>query len=193
MNKKNISTKVFVLLLAVMLLLGCTVGGTVAYLMNKSATVINTFSTSNIQIELKETTGNDYKLVPGKTYAKDPTVTVLGTTDVDCYLFVKIEEKDWSDFLQYAVNDSGWEYISNANGIVILGRAVGVGDAVKSWKLLVGETGYPDGCIKVSSNLTLAEMADAAKAELSFTAYAIQQEGFASAADAWAVAQNLDK
>ena len=66
MNKKNISTKVFVLLLAVMLLLGCTVGGTVAYLMNKSATVTNTFSTSNIQIELKETTGNDYKLVPGK-------------------------------------------------------------------------------------------------------------------------------
>ena len=184
MSKKTVSTKVFVLLLAAVLLLGCTIGGTVAFLMYKTDPVINTFSPSNIQIELTESEGTPYKLIPGKTYTKDPVVSVLDTTDVDCYLFVKIEEKNWTKFQQYVPNTDGWTRVPGVTDVVF-SRVVKTTDPVKSWNLLLGDTEYPNGYVKISPDLTLTEMAEAAKAELIFTAYAIQLEGFATAEAAW--------
>ena len=185
MSKKTVSTKVFVLLLAAVLLLGCTIGGTVAFLMYKTDPVINTFSPSNIQIELTESEGTPYKLIPGKTYTKDPVVSVLDTTDVDCYLFVKIEEKNWTKFQQYVPNTDGWTNLTGGDD-TILYRIVHTTDTVKSWNLLLGDnTEYPNGYVTISPDLTLTEMAEAAKAELIFTAYAIQLEGFATAEAAW--------
>ena len=190
------------LLLAVMLLLGCTVGGTVAYLMNKSATVTNTFSTSDIQISLSETgildgnqtTANKYQLVPGKTYVKDPVVTVKRETDVDCYLFVVINATNAGEFLSYELNLTGWTPVPNESNVYY--RAVAASDDDQSWYLLKGqgEGEFKNGCFTVSADLTRGDAMElAATSELSFTAYAIQQEGFDSAAAAWAVAQNLDK
>ena len=46
--KKNLSMKVVVLLLAVVLLIGCVAGGTLAYLMAKSSIVTNTFVVGDI-------------------------------------------------------------------------------------------------------------------------------------------------
>lgn len=79
------------LVLAIVLVFAVAVGGTVAYL-TSTANVKNTFTVGSVNIKLDEAkvtpdgkavtpaervTANDYKLMPGHTYTKDPTVTVL--------------------------------------------------------------------------------------------------------------------
>lgn len=192
MNKKSISTKLFVLLLAVVLLLGCTIGGTVAYLMHKTDTVTNTFSTSNIQITLTENTGSEYKLVPGKTYAKDPVVTVKKETDVDCYLFVVMDVTNAGEFLTYELNLEGWTPVDGESNVYY--REVAASDADQSWYLLKGqgEGDLKNGYVTINPDLTLGDkMTLAATSKLSFTAYAIQKEGFATAKLAWEEVKNL--
>lgn len=106
MKKKVLS------IVAVVLVLCCAIGGTLAWLTAKSDVVTNTFAPSDINITLTETpntdTDNDGKadawkadMIPGFSYAKDPVVTVKGDS-VDCYLFVKFEEKgDPATYLKY--------------------------------------------------------------------------------------------
>ena len=182
---KSVSLKVVVVLLAVMLIIGCAAGGTIAWLMANTSTVTNTFAASNIHISLTETTGSNYKLIPGKTYAKDPVVAVLSSTDVDCWLFFKVEANNPDGYLQYELNLNGWKKLPSVDGVYY--REVKVADAVKSFYLLKGTTGYDNGYVTVSSDLTLDDMTTAATAELKFTAYAIQKEGFETTPDlAWA-------
>lgn len=79
------------LVLAIALVFAVAVGGTVAYL-TSTANVKNTFTVGSVNIKLDEAkvtpdgkavtpaervTANDYKLMPGHEYTKDPTVTVL--------------------------------------------------------------------------------------------------------------------
>ena len=67
--------KILALVLALTLLVAGVVGGTLAWLTDRTAEVKNTFTVGDINIGLTETTA-DYKMVPGNTIAKDPTVTV---------------------------------------------------------------------------------------------------------------------
>ena len=60
MKKKGLA-----LILALTLLTVGIVAGTLAWLTAKSDTVTNTFTTSDIKVELKETTGTEYKMIPG--------------------------------------------------------------------------------------------------------------------------------
>ena len=68
------------LLAAVLLVVGVAIGGTLAWLTAQSDTVVNTFTTSDIEIELKEDIGKtsnyQFKMIPGYTIDKDPKVTV---------------------------------------------------------------------------------------------------------------------
>ncbi|MDO5041371.1 MAG: SipW-dependent-type signal peptide-containing protein [Peptoniphilus sp.] len=98
--------KTLVLLIAVMLLVGGVIGGTLAWLTTKTEAVKNTFTTSNINITLKET-DRPYKMVPGHTIEKDPKATVLGGSE-PCYLFVKVEKSvNFDNYLTYEMAD-GW-------------------------------------------------------------------------------------
>lgn len=91
--------KIFALVLCVALLAVAIVGGTLAYFTDTKAQT-NTFTAGNVAIKLDEAVvesdangnlvakGNDrtteaqtYKLYPGMTVAKDPTITVTGTED----------------------------------------------------------------------------------------------------------------
>ena len=88
--------KILALLLCAVLLVGASVAGTVAYLTSQDS-VTNTFTVGKVQITLDEaavdTDGNyvtnhdnrvktnDYHLMPGHTYTKDPTVTVKQPSD----------------------------------------------------------------------------------------------------------------
>ena len=180
---KTVSMKVVVVLLALVLLIGCAAGGTIAWLMTNTDPVENTFSASDIQIDLKETTGDTYKLIPGKTYAKDPVLSVEAATDVDCWLFFKVEELDTLDVLSYKLNLDGWQALTGVNGVYY--REVKVADAVKSFYLLKGKTGFTNGYVTISEDLTLAQMTEASTASLKFTGYAIQKEGFDDPAAAW--------
>lgn len=81
---------VLIAMVALVLALGAAVGTTVAWLVDTSETVENTFTVGDINIELKETTGSNYKIVPGSSQAKDPTVTVKAGSE-KCYVYVLID------------------------------------------------------------------------------------------------------
>ena len=87
--------KILALTLVFALALALGIGGTVAWLTDKTDPVVNTFTVGDINITLAETgtTNNakNYTFVPGDTLAKDPKVTVTAGSE-DCYLFVKVEE-----------------------------------------------------------------------------------------------------
>lgn len=109
MKKKSIA-----LLVTVFLITGVIIAGTIAWLSDKTAPVVNTFTAGDINIELEETTGESYKMVPGHTITKDPVVTVNGGSEKS-YLFVKLDESDnFDDFLTYAVAD-GWTALTGTD------------------------------------------------------------------------------
>ena len=87
--------KALALLLCAVLLVAGSVAGTLAYLLDQSGTVQNTFTVGEIDIELKEndletglitSTGNKYEdIMPGLSYEKEPVVTVKAGSE-DCYV-----------------------------------------------------------------------------------------------------------
>lgn len=91
-------SKALLLTLCAVLLVAASVLGTMAYL-TSTAKVENTFTIGKVEIKLDETdvtnpTGsrvqaNSYKLMPGTTYTKDPTVTVLKGSE-DSYVRMKV-------------------------------------------------------------------------------------------------------
>lgn len=106
--KKNSGKKILAMALAVVLLIGVGVGGTLAWLQDETDPVINTFTVGNIEINLNEHTlderGNltevltkenktDYKILPGAEQNKDPFVTVVAGSEA-CWLFIEIEEQN---------------------------------------------------------------------------------------------------
>ena len=90
--------KALLLNLCAVLLVAASVLGTMAYL-TSTDTVTNTFTVGKVEIKLDETdvtnsTGprvqaNSYKLMPGTTYTKDPTVTVLNGSE-ESYVRMKV-------------------------------------------------------------------------------------------------------
>lgn len=182
---RELSGKLVVAMLAVTLLIGCAIGGTVAWLTAKTDPVVNTFTYGDINITLAETTGRSYKIIPGVDIAKDPKVTVNGGSE-DCWLFVKVEEA--GTFVEgkvtYSIAD-GWTKGDSTNiPENVYYREVTAAAADTIFDVIQGNK------IIVSSDLTKAEINNLAEANktptLTFTAYAVQKDGIDTAADAWA-------
>lgn len=186
-RRRSVSGRAFVTLLALVLVFGCAVGGTFAWLTAKTDAVVNTFTYGDINIGLAETTGNDYKIVPGVNISKDPKVTVTAGSEA-CWLFVKVEEKDWPAFKETDNNKakidykiaSGWTELEGVSGVYY--REVGAVTEDTSFKVIENDV------ITVSENLTKDEVNTVVTVhpKLTFTAYAVQKDGVASAAAAWA-------
>ena len=81
--------KAVITAVALTLVLCLAVGGTLAYLVATSDPVTNTFTVGDIKIDLAETKEGPFKVVPGATDAKDPSVTVESGSE-KCYVYVKI-------------------------------------------------------------------------------------------------------
>ena len=227
MKKRN---KILGLTAGAAALVGVSVMGTMAYLTATTQEVKNTFTVGEVGIELYESKinndgeivtpkekvyGNQYTLLPSKSYDKDPTVEVT-TGSEDCYLFVRFEEKDNKI---YGTNDkviefdmvfddknSDWKVLNNAGGEgVVYWRVVEKNDVEKKWTLLNKNTEWCDNegddgdYIRVNPELTEDKMPGVHKEgeetvtipspELKFTAYAIQKQGFENANEAWTTAQ----
>ena len=187
-KKKGVSTKVFLSLLALVLVVGCAVGGTIAWLTATTEPVVNTFTYGKIKIQLTETTGNAYKIIPGVNISKDPKVTVKADSEA-CWLFVKVAEEGTfvTDKVTYSIAD-GWKVLDATNHPGVYYRKVDAVTADTDFYVLAGDATYPNGVVTVSEELTKAEVNSVAATQptLTFTAYAVQKDGINTATDAWA-------
>ncbi len=180
MKKKGLA-----MVLALVLLAVCAVSGTLAWLTAKSDTVVNTFTTSDIKVELKETTGTEYKMIPGYTIGKDPKATVLAGSE-ECYLFVKLDKStNFDDFLTYEMAE-GWTLVPNETNVYF--RKVLTADIGTAYSVLKGDQVTVKGSV-TKEQMNALDAAGAAKPTLTITAYASQLHKNAtetfSASEAW--------
>ena len=179
--------KTLVLFLAVASVIVCVIGGTLAWLTATSDQVKNTFTTSDIDITLEETTGVDYKMVPGYTIAKDPKATVLAGSE-ECYLFVKLEKStNFDDYLTYQMAD-GWTALTNVEGVYY--RVVNTANMGTEYSALAND----QVTVKDSVTKEMMRAAETNEPTLTVTAYASQlhknnSQDF-TAAEAWETVSN---
>lgn len=183
MKKKVLS------IVAVVLVLCCAIGGTLAWLTAKSDVVTNTFAPSNIKIELKETTGESYKMVPGQTIKKDPAAKVLAGSE-ECWLFVKIEKSaNFDQYLTYTPA-TGWELVTGTDNVYA--RKVTTADFGTAFSVLQNDQVTVKGTVTEGM---MTSLTTASYPTLTITAYATQLHKSATedftAVDAWAAASTL--
>ena len=170
--------KTLALVLALTLLVAGVVGGPLAWLTDRTAEGKNTLTVGEINSGLTETT-KDYKMVPGNTIAKDPTVTVKANSEA-CWLFVKVTKSENLDtFITYAIAE-GWTALPGVDGVYY--REVPASAADQTFSVLAGNA------VTVKSDVTkeMLTAKDFANPTLTFKAYAVQKDNVASASDAWA-------
>lgn len=158
--------KIAISIVAVALVLCCAIGGTLAWLTDKTGPVTNTFTVGDINIDLAETT-SDYKMVPGNTIAKDPKVTVKANSE-DCYLFVKVTKSgNFDQFLTYAMAD-GWTQYEGTTDVWY--RTVPASNANQEFEVL------KDSKVTVKGTVTKEMMtsSDFTNPTLTFKAAAVQ-------------------
>lgn len=213
--------KAMLMTLCAIILVVATVFGTMAYLTSTDE-VENTFTVGNVKITLDEakvdTNGspvegaarvkvNDYKLLPGHTYTKDPTIHVDAASE-DCFIRAKVtltNAKEWIAIAtKYAGNkveniikgtdDNIW-WVSQpavdetANTVTYtfvykneshtdeLGKRIWTSTDSKDL-VLFNEIAIPGG-------LTNDELAAVGSSKITVVAEAIQADGFANADAAW--------
>lgn len=205
LNKKIIAMLSVFIMLA-MVVIGSSVSGTVAWLVSQSESTVSTFTLGDINITLAESDlgSQPIKIIPGIDIKKDPKVTVMANSEA-CWLFVKVEESNWPDFKEadgmtrkvsysVAVDNNGWKALEKNPGVYF--REVSAEDAQKGidYTVLAGNDSCPSGVIKVSQELTKAEInsiiSSRKQPSLTFTAYAVQRTGIDTADAAWATVNN---
>ena len=177
MKKKGLA-----LVLALALMVVGAVAGTLAWLTAKSDTVTNTFTTSDIKVKLEETTGTNYKMIPGYTIRKDPQATVL-TGSEECYLFVKLDEStNFKNYMTYEMVE-GWTVVPGETNVYF--RKVLTTDIGTAYSVLKNN----QVTVKGTVTKEMMETAEQDKPTLKITAYASQLHKNATedfnASDAW--------
>ena len=189
--KKTVKILAFVLC-AVMLVVG-SVFGTYAYLTSQTGEVTNTFTVGNVAITLDETDvdvygvkdtddrvkENVYKLIPGHTYVKDPTVHVAAGSEA-AWLFVKVEDGiaaiQGATTIADQLEDNGWTPLDGVANVYTREKVVSKNEVQN---------------FQVFGSFTLTDDANVsayASASITVTAYAVQADGFENAKDAWTAA-----
>lgn len=122
--------KALLLTLCAVLLVAASVLGTMAYL-TSTDTVTNTFTVGKVEIKLDETDvtnpngprvkANSYKLMPGNTYTKDPTVTVLNGSEAS-YVRMKVTFNNATEIIALCTDpefaDDGPTGVENAYPLI---------------------------------------------------------------------------
>lgn len=184
--------KTLITILVTVLVCGSVFGTTLAFLMDKTETITNTFTYGNINITLTESEGTangnvrTFKMMPGATIDKNPTVTVKAGSEA-CWLFVEIKEStNFDDFMTYEMA-AGWTALTGVTGVYyreVAGISADGTDATYSV--------LKDNQVKVIDTVTktnFTSLTDATLPTLSFTAYAVQKDtNVSTAAAAWSIA-----
>lgn len=206
-------SKALLLTLCAVLLVAATIFGTMAYL-TSTDTVTNTFTVGKVNIKLDEAKANSdgtlvegaervkansYKLLPGHIYSKDPMVTVLSGSESSyvkmTVTFSKANEldaifaPDGADMLKIF---NGY----NATNWIAKGNTKDETANTRTYEFWYKEAvGAPDGdvaldalfdSITVPGEITDAQLVTIEGMTITVNAYAIQADGFADAAAAWA-------
>ena len=186
--------KAMLLVLCAALLVAGSVLGTLAYLKD-SKTITNTMSVGSVTITMDETdvdvygvkdgetrvAANEYKLIPGHTYVKDPVIHVTAGSEA-CYVFVKVENQiaaieDSNNSIAKQLGAYGWVQLEAGSTVWYKATAI---DARNS---------TADIDVAVFTSFTIAGTADVSTytgKTIKITGYAIQADGFADARAAWA-------
>lgn len=194
------STKAILLTLCAVVLVVASALGTLAYLTDTEA-VTNTMTVGKVGLSLDEAkvdeygqkdgdtrvTANEYKLIPGCTYIKDPTIHVSSDSE-DCYLFVKVENEisaieDQSNSIAVQMEKLGWKAVEGVSNVYVFAKEA------KFDKYAISKSGN----VVVFNSFTIAGTADNAAIEahgsktIKVTAYAVQAAGFENTtpADIW--------
>ncbi len=219
MKKKFITAAI--LSLSALLLVAASVLGTFAFFAASTA-VSNTFTVGSVKINMLESKtnengedldeenrtsdGNSYKLVPNKTYVKDPAIFV-NADSVASYLFVKVKngistiEKQGDPLhptMEQQMVANGWQLIKENDAGEKLYLYVGAGNATADKKTgevtykAVGNSASLGGIVEtyelfnnftVKDDITEAQLADYAGAKVTLTAFAIQTDTFTETID----------
>ena len=181
-----------------------TIAGTTLAYLTSTDTVTNTFTVGNVAITLDEakvnTDGtvvegadrvktNSYKLMPGHTYTKDPTVHVAAASE-DSWIFVKVENGIAAFEAATSTEEGGYKKIADqitANGWTALPNVDGV-----YYKEYTQSAATTD--LVVFANFKMSDTANettgwntisADTTKVTVTAYAVQKDGFDTANAAW--------
>ena len=182
MKKKGLA-----LVLALALMVVGAVAGTLAWLTAKSDTVVNTFTTSDIKVELTET-NETYKMVPGYDIHKDPKAKVLAGSE-ECFLFVKLEKSsNFDTYLEYVIAD-GWTKLDGVADTVYYRVVDGTTNQIgTAYSVLKGDQVTVKGSV-TKEQMNALDADGVAKPTLTITAYASQLHKNAtetfSASEAW--------
>lgn len=215
MNKNTRKLKKAALLLCSAVLLVCiSIGATVAYL-TSTKTVTNTFTVGKVEIKLDEAVvdangnaqgnsrtevGNtNYKLLPGHTYTKDPTVTVLSGSE-SCYVKMTVTIDKASQLDAIFADENGANLLTIFNGYdaaawLYQGNTKDTDANTRTYEFWYKETvAAPTAdvaldalfdSITVPGTITNAQLATIDGMKITVNAYAIQADGFADAKAAW--------
>lgn len=187
--------KFLMMLASALLLVSVTVGATVAYLTSTDE-VVNTFTVGNVGLTLDEadvnTDGtyvsdinsrvdaNEYHLLPGKTYIKDPTVHITEGSE-NGWLFVKITNEiaqiEKATTIADQMTANGWALVSGETDVYAYNAQV-----VAGRDYVVFEN------FSIKDNVTKEALAAYANKTVKIQAYMVQAEGFATSAEAWSKA-----
>ncbi len=171
--------KVLAVALSLSLVLAIGIAGTLAWLTSTPTAITNTFTVGNLAIEVSEpgwTAAANHKLYPGAVLAKDPTVTVTANSE-KAYVFIKLDvDPDIAAIATLNMNNT-WTAVTGKTGVYYK-----VVDASATNTVLPALF----TTVTVSNTATNTQIAAAADGTIVVTAYAIQFEGFADAAAAFA-------
>lgn len=172
-----------IIALALCLALALGIGGTMAYLTATTTAVVNTFTIGNVGLELKEEKGDlvdgkhQFKMIPGNTIEKDPTVTVTAGSE-DCWLFVKlVKANDFDTYLTYAMAE-GWTELTGVEGVAgVYYRKVTQSETAQEFAVLANN--------QVTVKNTVVQSDSFVAPTLTISAAAIQQANIADAKTAY--------
>lgn len=206
-------SKALLLTLCAVLLVAASVLGTMAYLTSTDE-VTNTFTVGEVKIKLDEAKANpdgslvanadrvkanEYKLLPGHTYNKDPMVTVLSGSE-SSYVKMTVTFSKANE-LDAIFAPGGADLTSIFNGYdaakwIAKGNTKDATANTRTYEFWYKETvGAPTAdvaldalfdSITVPGTITNEQLATIEGMTITVNAYAIQADGFANAEAAWA-------
>ena len=178
--------KILALALAAVLLVAVTVAGTIAYLVDSTDEVKNTFTTAKVDIELDEIQDDrDFELIPGNVYAKEPYVTVVDGSE-PAWVFVEVVETGDFTNIEYAVDTTEWTLLDGETGphggkVYYYNQRLAGGDTM--YYILAGGAAG-NGQVKIKTDLTNQNM-PGTEPTLTFYAYACQAANVDDENTAW--------